>query len=88
MYFHLSSFLLESSNNMESIRESFVNTINELNQELLVMKEAYDQLDVESQRLTNELEKQPTQVDQEQVKQSIGMFSILLHDLRISHFVF
>jgi hypothetical protein len=73
---------------MESIRESFVNTINELNQELLVMKEAYDQLDVENQRLTNELEKQPTQVDQEQVKQSIGMFSILLHDLRISHFVF
>jgi hypothetical protein len=73
---------------MESIRESFVNTINELNQELLVMKQAYDEIDVENQRLTNELEKQPIQVDQQQVKQSVGMFSILLNDLRISHFIF
>jgi Fe2+ transport system protein B len=86
VYLFLSS--LESSNNMESIRESFVNTINELNQELLVMKQAYDEIDVENQRLTNELEKQPIQVDQQQVKQSVGMFSILLNDLRISHFIF
>ena len=51
MYFHLSSFFLESSNNLESIRQSYMNTVNELNQELLAMKEAYEQLDAEKQRL-------------------------------------
>ena len=88
IYLHLSSFFLESSNNMESIRESLVNTINELNQELLVMKQAYDELDVENQRFSSELEKKPAQVDQQQVKQSVGMFSILLHNLRMLQFVF
>ena len=42
---------------MESIRETFVNTINELNQELSVMKEAYDQLDNENQRVFLNFEK-------------------------------
>ena len=88
VYVYLFISSLESNSNMESIRESFVNTVNELNQELLVMKQAYDELDVENQRLTNELEKQPLQVDQQQVKQSVGMFSILLHDLKISQFAF
>ena len=88
VYVYLFVSSLESNNNMESIRESFVNTINELNQELLVMKQAYNELDVENQRLTNELEKQPLQVDQQQVKQSVGMFSILLHNVKISQFVF
>ena len=54
---------------MESIRETFVNTINELNQELSVMKEAYDQLDNENQRLINELEKRPIPIDGESVKE-------------------
>jgi hypothetical protein len=49
--------------------------VNELNQELLAMKDAYDQLDVEKQDLINELEKRPIEVDQEQARQSIGMFS-------------
>ncbi len=40
------------------------------------MKEAYEQLDAEKQHLTSELEKQSLQIDQEQVKQTIGMFSI------------
>ncbi len=41
------------------IKESYINTINELNQEILVLKEAYDQLDSEKQVLLDELEKQP-----------------------------
>ena len=52
---------------MESIRQSYINTVNELNQELLAMKEAYEQLDNEKQNLVGELEKQ--------MKSAIGMFS-------------
>jgi len=64
---------IESSENMESIKQSYMNTVNELNQELLAMKEAYEQLDVEKQGLISELEKRPVQVDQEQAKPTIGM---------------
>ncbi len=66
---------VESSNNLESIRQSYINAVNELNQELLAMKDAYDQIDAEKQDLINELEKRPVAVDQEQARQSIGMFS-------------
>ena len=60
--------------NLESIRESYVNTVNELNQELQAIKEAYTQLDAEKQELANELEKQVSLVEQERYKQSIGRF--------------
>ncbi len=56
-----------------------MNTVNELNQELLAMKEAYEQLDNEKQVLISELEKRPVEVDQEQSKQAIGMFFFLLY---------
>ncbi len=46
-----------------------------MNQELLAMKEAYEQLDAEKQDLISELENRPVQVDQEPVRQIIGMFS-------------
>jgi hypothetical protein len=52
-----------------------MNTVNELNQELLAMKEAYDQLDTEKQGLITELEKRLAQVDQDQVTRTAGMFS-------------
>jgi hypothetical protein len=59
---------------MESIRQSYVNTVNELNQELLVMKEQCQQLDVEKQFLNSELEKRLADANQEQVKPTTGKF--------------
>ncbi|CAF5061045.1 unnamed protein product, partial [Rotaria sp. Silwood1] len=52
-------------NNMESIRQSYTNTVNELNQELLAMKEQCEQLDSEKQFLTNQLENQSMMINQE-----------------------
>ncbi len=43
---------------METTKESYLSTINELNQELLAMKDAYEQLDREKQGLMDEVEKQ------------------------------
>ncbi|CAF1495089.1 unnamed protein product, partial [Rotaria sp. Silwood1] len=56
---------LELENNMESIRQSYTNTVNELNQELLAMKEQCEQLDSEKQFLTNQLENQSMMINQE-----------------------
>ncbi len=66
---------VESGNNMESIRESYTNAVNELNQELLAMKEVYEQLDAEKQDLINELEKRPVTIAQEPLIETIGTFS-------------
>ena len=57
---------------MESIRQSYVNTVNELNQELLVIKEQCEQLDAEKEFLNRELEKLSADVNQERVQQTIG----------------
>ena len=46
---------------LEDIRQSYTNTVNELNQELSALKEAYDQLDNEKQALTEELEQRSNQ---------------------------
>jgi hypothetical protein len=53
-----------------------MNTVNELNQELLAMKEAYNELDTEKQVLTNELEKQSAEMRAAQARQTFGMFLI------------
>jgi chromosome segregation ATPase len=66
---------LRSDDNLESIRQSYMNTVNELTQELLAMKEAYDQLDTEKQYLISELEKRPVEVDQDQITRTAGMLS-------------
>ena len=50
-----------------------MNTVNELNQELLALKEAYEQLDTEKQDLISELEQRSVQVDQKS-KETIRMF--------------
>jgi hypothetical protein len=84
VYIDLFLLYVESGNNMESIRESYVNTVNELNQELSVVKEAYDQLDADNQRLTNELENQFAVIDQKQLRQTIGMLIILFY-MRLTH---
>jgi molecular chaperone GrpE (heat shock protein) len=59
---------------MESIRQSYVNTVNELNQELLVIKEQCEQLDAEKEFLNRELEKRSADANQERVQQTIGKF--------------
>ncbi len=45
-------FSIESSTNLETIKQSYVNTINELNQELLVMKEKSEQTNGKLSNLT------------------------------------
>jgi len=47
--------------------------VNELNQELMAMKEAYEELDREKQVLSNELEKRSFEIDQSETKQTIGI---------------
>jgi hypothetical protein len=67
---------LQLRDNTESIQQSYMNTVNELNQELLAMKEAYNELDAEKQVLANELEKQSAELRAEQARQTFGMFFI------------
>jgi len=64
-----------------------MNTVNELNQELLVMKEAYEQLDAEKQVLIGQLEKQPVETDQEQARQTISMVLISCPSHKIIDFL-
>jgi t-SNARE complex subunit (syntaxin) len=60
-------FSVEYTNNLDVIKQSYMNTINELNQELLAIKEAYNQLDTEKQALITELEERPADQLQESV---------------------
>jgi hypothetical protein len=64
-----------STNSLEAIKQSYMQTVNELNEELLAMKEAYDQLDRERQGLITELQKRPAPVDRDQVTRTPGMRS-------------
>jgi hypothetical protein len=57
----------ESDNNMETIRQSYLNAVNELNQELLATKEQYEQLDAEKRLLNN-------RSDQQNASQIIGKY--------------
>ena len=66
---------LRADDTAESIQESYTNTVNNLNQELLALREAYDQVNSEKQALTNELEQRVALGnDQEPTRQTIGMF--------------
>ncbi|CAF3634115.1 unnamed protein product, partial [Rotaria sordida] len=65
----------ESTSNLESILESYMNTINELNQELLVMKKQCEELDAEKQLLTDELQKRPVDIDRDHAEQTIQKMS-------------
>jgi hypothetical protein len=48
--------------------------VNELNEELMAMKEAYEELDAEKQLVTSELERRSIETSQNQTKPTIGMF--------------
>ena len=56
--------------------------MNELNQQLFDLKGAYEELDAEKQRLSEELEQQTIEVDQNQPKQTIGKLPLFLHTIR------
>jgi hypothetical protein len=60
---------------MESIRQSNKNIVEELNQKLLAMKEAYEQVDAEKQVLIGELEKRTVEINKEPIRQTVGMLS-------------
>ncbi|CAF2189339.1 unnamed protein product, partial [Rotaria magnacalcarata] len=66
----------EFTNNMESIREAYVNTVNELNQELLVMKKQCEECGIQNQLLTDELEKRPVRSNEESVEPNIEKVSL------------
>lgn len=69
---------IESMTNLETIKESYVNAIDELNKELLTIKKQLDEVNVERQRLVDELDKQTSEIHQPSVtKSSLGMFSVL-----------
>jgi len=60
---------LEKDEAMKSIHESYANTVTELNQELLALKEAYQQLSIQLDEKTAELL-------QERSRQSTGKFYV------------
>ncbi|CAF1445601.1 unnamed protein product, partial [Rotaria sp. Silwood1] len=62
---------LESATNLETIKESYINTIDELNKELLTMKEQCEILMAEKQALSNELGKKSVEFNIEQKKKII-----------------
>ncbi|CAF4655745.1 unnamed protein product, partial [Rotaria socialis] len=66
---------LESGTNLETIKESYVNAINELNQELLAIKNQYEALDSEKQRLVDELGTRTVGLNPDQCKQNIERIS-------------
>lgn len=53
---------LQSDQHLQSVRQPYMNTIDELNQELSTIKEAYDQLDQQNRMLTDQLEQQALQI--------------------------
>ena len=69
----MTSFV-DSRDILETTKQSYMNTIDELNQQLVEMKEAYNQLDTDRQNLFNELEKQSLAVEQDRIKRMTGKF--------------
>ena len=69
----MTSFV-DSRDILETTKQSYMNTIDELNQQLVEMKEAYNQLDTDRQNLLNELEKQSLAVEQDRIKRMTGKF--------------
>lgn len=78
-------FLIEFDSNMESIRESYMNTVNELNQELLAMKEQYEQLSEEKQILSDQLEYQSVINKKEVEKTQVEKVESDLNDVENVH---
>lgn len=63
---------LGSTSTLASIQQSNADTIQELNQRLIAMKQQYDELDAEKQLLKNELEARPVQIHPDRPEHNIG----------------
>ncbi len=63
---------IESATDLETVKKSYINTIDQLSNELLSTKEQCEKLNAEKQILNSQLEKQS--VDLEQYKQIKGNF--------------
>ncbi|CAF4574639.1 unnamed protein product, partial [Rotaria magnacalcarata] len=61
----------ESTTNLDTIKDSYANTIDELNEELVVTKSRCEQLDAEKQRLSDELERRTTEFDRDRSRQNV-----------------
>lgn len=66
----------QSDADIEAVRQSYMNTVNELNQKLLTMKQDYDLLDNEKQVLVSELEQRAMDDTRNQIKRTTGMHEI------------
>jgi len=73
---------------LETIKQSYVNTINELNTELLTLKEECEQLRAVKQVLNNQLEKQRVDFDREEDEQRLGNYYSSPYHFRMLFFVF
>ena len=67
---------LQSDQYLQSVRQPCVNTIDELNQELSTIKEAYDQLDQQNKILNDQLEQQALQIPPQTSTRTFGIFLI------------
>lgn len=52
-----------STTDLEALKQSYMDMVNELNEELLTLKDAYQELDAEKQVLINKLEEQPAKTE-------------------------
>ncbi|CAF4270640.1 unnamed protein product, partial [Rotaria magnacalcarata] len=66
----------ESTTNLETIKDSYVNAIDELNKELNSMKEQFELVAAEKQFLTSELVSRSMAVNGDQIKESIDFASV------------
>lgn len=69
---HVDYLLVASREALETTEHTYTNTIDELNQQLIEIKEAYNQLDAERQNLINELQKQSLAAEQDQIRRTTG----------------
>ena len=67
---------LQSDQHLQSIRQPYINTLDELNHELSAIKEAYDQLDQQNQLLTDQLDQRSLLNQPQHSMQTFGMFSL------------
>ena len=67
---------IESEINLETIKQSYTNTVDKLNNELLLLKEKYEQVNIEKQLVNNKQEKSPVESYEEQNKKIKGNYYI------------
>lgn len=67
-------YCVEPSTYFITMQQSYIDTIDRLNQEISLLNTRYEELDAEKQSLTSELEKQSIK-NHEYTQQTIGMFA-------------